>query len=98
MGNEVPPGVSGTREQGKKHCWEEGNKRKIKLGTREQKLCRTFKRKGKTKIEKKKLFRVLGNRGKQGKFCWEKGNIDHPWETLGNGASGPYFKRRMQRT
>ena len=48
---------------------------------------------------KKKYFGGFREQGKQGKFCKEKGDIDHPWGTLGNGASSEfYFKRKMQLT
>ena len=49
MGNEpgFPQGFQGTREHGKKNCWEQGNKRKIKLGIQEQKMCRSLGNKGK---------------------------------------------------
>ena len=67
---------------------EQGNVVKKLLGTREQKSCVGDFRKREDQ-NRKNTFRVLGNKGKQRKFCWEKGNIDHPWETLGNGVSGP---------
>ena len=89
MENEVPPRVSGNKGTWqKKNCWEKGNKRKIKLGTREQKENKAGIKGTKAVSDvlgkredqngKKNTFRVLGNKGIQGKFCWEKGNVDHP--------------------
>ena len=36
---EAPPGVSGNKGTSSKNYWEQGKKRKIRLGTWEQKLC-----------------------------------------------------------
>ena len=69
------PGVLGNKGTWPFTFREQGNKRKIKLGTRKQKHIL-----GNTKIEEI----LLGNTGTQdtGKLCWEQGNIDSPGPLL----------------
>ena len=90
--SKAPPGVSRIKGTWSQNYWEQGNKGKKDC------VCDFFSRKhaGNTKIKKI----LLGNKGTQGKFCWDgfkRTWTPPPWEALISFHGGPFASKAYLR-